>query len=201
MKPLTLGIALALTLAGAGFAQEDPAEKNQKQELLDRVAAQANRQIDPVIHYIGDSAMRRYSLSESAAEQLRTSLRDSVDTIRGEDKAEQRSWGERHHPLSIPLGRLLSYPACRSVLAEHLSAQQLQDFQDQIDARDRRDKEAMAAHLVSLLDYQLGLTPASVRNLSRRFSPTRNRKTGREPQGIFYGPTRTAPATTCGDFR
>jgi hypothetical protein len=27
MKPLTLGIALALTLAGAGFAQEDPAEK------------------------------------------------------------------------------------------------------------------------------------------------------------------------------
>ncbi|MDP7639400.1 MAG: hypothetical protein QGG73_06755, partial [Candidatus Hydrogenedentes bacterium] len=146
--------------------QDESATTSQKQLLLNRAAAQAG-QLQDVLHYIGDRAMQHYSLSESAAEQLQNALRESVTTLGREDEAERIFWSERRHVPSTTLVRLLSYPACRSVLAEHLSAQQVQDFQGLVDARDKRDKEAIAEQLVSLADYQLGLTPGQRQNIKQ----------------------------------
>ncbi len=173
-NPITLGIALTLTLAGAGFAQENPAEKTQKQLLLNQAATQQAKLNEPIInlaiHYIGENATRRYALSESAAEQLEASLFESVIAVSQESEQEKNFLRELANPPSTSrfLVRILSYPACRTDLAKHLSPQQLQDLEDRANARERRDKEAISGHLVALLDYQLGLTPVQ----HQRFEPT-----------------------------
>jgi hypothetical protein len=161
---LGIGVVGLMLLASAAMAQDRNQDPRQRAELLERQQAEfiawIKPRIDAVLRRASENVAERYGLTAAAAGDLQQALGRAADAAVS-DGEEMWTIGTaaRMGNNSTVLVAVLSKPAGRAALAEHLSEQQVQDYLAYAQGRADCDAKAIAAQLTAWADQHLSLTP------------------------------------------
>lgn len=143
---ITLCLLLAAALAGPTLAQEsdqDPwADADQAERAV--IAAQLMTYLGPRIDHIAEDLAKHCQLGEVPR------LRVSAQAVLQRDDLNALFRDASDVPSLEPF--------LRAILAKHLNAQQLEDYQAFTQARQDRDRQAVAGQMVAWVDQHLSLT-------------------------------------------
>ena len=152
-----LFIAAVSMLTRSAPAQEARAAADQE-HTADVRMLRFNRLSD----LVGESAGGRYGLDEEAVDALGQSVMaaalELVETLSGQEQVAVAMEHAADGGANAILVVLLSQPIVTAAVGEHLSAEQVQDYTDSIQARQRRDRRAVNRHVTAWADHQFSLT-------------------------------------------
>ena len=109
---------------------------------------------------VAENIGQRYGLDAESIETMRLSILESVKTAVKQDEDVAALAKIPNASNTTLLAVLLSYPGCKAAFAEYLNEAQLQDYVDFTQARQHRDRQAVARRITVALDKELSLTPA-----------------------------------------
>ncbi len=166
-KGLWLCIVAMLMLTTVGIAQDKDRNPDEKQlnrdrmqrAIRDRMDDFVNRLTDPLVQRVSRSLIQRYNLDQTAISELRQSIQESAEALlKQPDGLFALATAARKGNYTEMLETLLSHSNCKTAFAKYLNEEQLQEYMDYTLAREQRDRQVVARHLIAWLDQQLSLT-------------------------------------------
>lgn len=110
-----------------------------------------------LLERIAEGIGKRYDLDEVSVKTLHRSILDSIESALepdGDMSIFTKSVEEGNMSL---LEAILAHPVCKAAFTRHLSEAQLQDYLELTEAREVRDRQAVAYWLTATLDKELSL--------------------------------------------
>ncbi|MYB00180.1 carboxypeptidase regulatory-like domain-containing protein [Candidatus Poribacteria bacterium] len=111
------------------------------------------QQTKSLLQGVAESMGERYNLDEAVVKSLYQSMVNSIEGL-----LTQIGGLSTFANADIAFKMLLAQPDCKAAFAEHLSEAQLQDYLDFTEARQQREREAVARRITAALDRELSLT-------------------------------------------
>ncbi len=126
--------------------------------------------IESLRQHLSESIGARYDLDAAAVNALSLSIPESVETALEQDSRNILVFGKVTEGSNVALIKmLLSHPVCKAAFTRHLSEAQLQDYLELTEAREVRDRQAVAYWLTATLDKELSLRRAQREQLVQSF--------------------------------
>ncbi|MDE0689524.1 MAG: carboxypeptidase-like regulatory domain-containing protein [Candidatus Poribacteria bacterium] len=143
-------ISLKMTLKG----DIEPFFKVRPNERTNLVIKQ---RIVSLIQCVAEGIGKRYNLDAAGVKALHQSILDSIEGASkqgGDLSVFAKPMEEGNRSL---LEAILAHPVCKAAFTKHLSEAQLQDYLEFTEAREVRDRQAVAYWLTATLDKELSL--------------------------------------------
>ena len=123
----------------------------------ERVNIVIKQRIVSLLERVAESVGRRYDLDEAIVGALHQSILAAIEGALGQDgdlNVFARAVEQGNMSL---IEMLLAHPCCKAAFVKHLSEAQLQDYLEFTEARQQRDRQAVAHWITVTLDRELSL--------------------------------------------
>lgn len=123
-----------------------------------RMSSVLKPRIESLRQRLSEDIGERYDLDAAAISTLRLSIPESIETALEQDNGNILGFGKAAEGSNVALIKmLLSHPVCKAVFTRYLSEPQLQDYLEFTEARQQRDRQAVAHWITATLDKELSL--------------------------------------------
>ena len=127
----------------------------------------AKNRIVPLLHYVTENMAKRHNLDKTVVTALHQSISELIETAINHDSKLSDFLIKLNGSNLDVLEDLLLYPDIKEVFSKYLSDTQLQDYNDFINARLQREKQAVVNQLTVLLDQEVFLTVDQRKNIAQ----------------------------------